>query len=120
MTRLRDLIQFIDEERRRQGLTIRELARRSKLGTTTVSRLLMKQGKTTPELSTIIALAHGLGYDVSSFLAAALGPMEELQGYELYSTYQQLNPQGRELLLDIAKAMLHRQVGGNGNLKPVE
>lgn len=100
MAGIENLKKFIRAERNRQGLTDRELAERSHMTNSTVSRAL---GDTvSPSLPTLEAIARGLGYDFYSFILAAAG-LQDVRDAEMMRVFQQLTPDHQALLLEIAR-----------------
>lgn len=75
-----NIAHFIDAEMARQGIDAAELARRSGLDPSVISKILTKKGNPTlPKPATIRALAKGFGID-GGFLTAILGyPIEVTQ-----------------------------------------
>lgn len=72
-----NIARFIEAELARQGIDAAELARRSELHPSVISKILTKKGAPTlPKPATIRALARGFGID-GGFLTAILGyPIE--------------------------------------------
>lgn len=53
-------------ERAKQNLTLEELARKSGVGASTLSKIVIKKAK--PRLSTTVKIAKGLGKDIEDFI----------------------------------------------------
>jgi transcriptional regulator with XRE-family HTH domain len=104
---LAGLVRFIDEERQRQNLSMRELAERGGMTAPTVSRIL--SGQTSPSLASLEALAQGLGYSFIAFLLKAGHSVSGFEEMELGSVYKKLSAHDRQSVLLLARALLKNE-----------
>ena len=102
-TGVKELVRFIDEERVRQNLSERELAKLSDMSNATINRML--SGDDVPSTDSIEKIARGLGYSVVALLMLAVKSNSGFEDVQLIELFQSLSPRGRAILLETARAI---------------
>lgn len=95
------LIEELNEERKRQGLSVEELAEKSNLPKSTVEKVIFGVTKD-PRKSTIDAIKRALGLSEEGYrdtLPFEVTPMEE----ELVRTFRTLSEEDKQLLFILMK-----------------
>lgn len=95
------LIEELNEERKRQGLSVEELAEKSNLPKSTVEKVIFGVTKD-PRKSTIDAIKRALGLSEEGYrdtLPFEVTPMEE----ELVRTFRTLSEKDKQLFLILMK-----------------
>ena len=102
------LVRFIAEEATRYNLSQADLAERSGIGQATISRLFT--GQNDPTLSSLEALANGLGYSLESLLLHAMQSFSGFDNAELMRIFMSLPARDRKIILDLARALRDNSV----------
>jgi transcriptional regulator with XRE-family HTH domain len=103
---VRRLVRFIDLQRERQGLSGRELAKRSGLSSGTLSNILTNQHS--PALESLDAIARGLGCSLESLLLQMLNSAEA-DTSRLLDMWKKIIPENREVALEVVEGIVRAQ-----------